>query len=128
MVRLRTVAALVGVLDGLWAVGGAYFDGVGNAGCTPGGCGPSPFLIGLGALVLLSSVVCFFGPKLVFYSTAILSILLFGLILGSSNLNDLGADGALVLTALAFVTSVLATRRSTEVSEQANPMNLPVFG
>jgi len=86
------------------------------------------FLVGLGALVLVSSIVCFFGPELVFYATAILSILLAGLILGTSTLNDPVVDVALALSVLAFAVGVVAARRTTEVSEQANPMNLPVFG
>src|SRR5271157_5953983 len=125
MVRFRTTAALVGLLAGLWAVGGSYLGGIGRA-CPPTAleC-PSPnlFLVGLGALVLVSSIVCFFGPELVFYATAILSILLAGLILGTSTLNDPVVDVALALSVLAFAVGVVAARRTTEVSEQANPMN-----
>ncbi len=129
MGRIQTVAALVGAAAGALAIAGVYLFGVGRH-CGVISCINSTFATdvdqGVAVVLVLASAVSFVGPKKVFYASAALCAVLAVLILGS----DLTPPVLLTvtLTAGAFVLNVVAARWETKVSEQSNPMNLPVFG
>lgn len=133
MIGIRTVAVSAGMLAGAWVFGGSYFGGIGRALCGGGppcvrSASPNFYVVAIAVLLVLNSVVCFFGPRVLFYASGGLSILLAGSVFPSSPLNDPVVWVAFGLAFATLVLSVLAARRMTEVSEQANPMNLPVFG
>jgi hypothetical protein len=124
MTKLRTASAVVGILAGLWAIGGTVEDEVARSASGS----PNLFVLGLGGLLTLTSVVCLFGPSVLYYASAALSVFLEASMSLNSNFSDWVVDVAAVLAAVAFVLAVLAARSRTDVSEQSNPMNLPVFG
>jgi len=134
MVGVRTIASLVGILAGLWAIGGTVADGLArNTVCStqlpcPSPPGPNVFVLALAGLLILTSLVCLFGPSVVFYASAVLSVLLGASMVLDSNLGDPVVEMALGLAAASFVLSVVAARKRVGISEQSNPMNLPVFG
>ena len=132
MVNIRTVAASVGMVAGGWTLLGSYFGGIGRACGGQALCVPTPppnlYVVGIAALLLLNSVVCMLGPSKLFYASAGLAILLAGSVFLQSALSDTTVLTALGLATLTAVLSLVAATRRTEVSEQANPMNLPVFG
>lgn len=135
MVRIRTIAALVSFLAGAWSLAGANFYGLGKYACTAnptstcvGSSSPNPYVSALAILLEISSVICLLGPNQVFYASAILSILLGASIAPDSSIGDPIVAGALGLAGASFVLSLVAARKRTGISEQSNPMNLPVFG
>ena len=77
--------------------------------------------------LVITSLISLFSPRIVFYASALLAVVLDGSLLVGSALN-LVAILTLGLGAVAFVTALAAARREGMVSEQSNPMNLPVFG
>lgn len=119
-------------------MGGWTFVGV-NFGLLTGLCAPVSIgrctsLFGLleealAVVLILDSAICLFGPRKVFYSTAGLSAILAVIVLFASAANPLSV-GALTVGLLGVVSivSVMAARWEPKVSEQAHPMNLPVFG
>lgn len=101
--------------------------------CPSGGC-PIPLLQELvpvvGVILVLDSLVCFLGLRSAFMlggvcSAAMSSITLY---------NWAGASGGevwvalVVLSLLSIVLDLLALRPKSSLREQANPMNLPIFG
>ena len=130
--KLSTAASAIGMLTGVWAVGGSLADGI-SRGCPSGApCGTTPpwnfYVVALSVLLFLNSLVTLVGPRITFYASAVLSVLLgVSMIPNSSFVNPvvLIAIGLVVLT---FATSLVAVRRRAQISEQSNPMNLPVFG
>jgi hypothetical protein len=140
MSRIQTAAASVGITAGALTIGGVYLFGVGQT-CGGGffpprvvlSCpaysvfSPWPEIVQAVAVVLiLASLVTFVGPKKVFYLSAALSAIL-AVLVQESILNP-----AVILTVIlaiaAFALGLVAARREARVSEQSNPMNLPVFG
>ena len=117
MVRFATIAALLGAFTGLWVLLLNY--GAGEA---------WSWLSTAAALSLvIASLISLFSPRIVFYASALLAVALDGTLLIGSALN-LVAILTLGLGAVAFATALVAARREGRVSEQSNPMNLPVFG
>ena len=91
--------------------------------------GTPQVLTAFGAILIVFSLGCFYGANIAFAGSAIVS----GLMLVFSALG--WGDGlstvqwaALALAAINIPLSLLAFKSSTGLSEQANPMNLPVFG
>lgn len=115
---------MVGILAGLWAIGGTVVDDVAKSASG----GPNLFVLGLGTLLILTSVVCLLGPSVLYYASAVLSVFLEASMLLNSNFGDWVVVAAVALAAVSFVLSVLAARSRADVSEQSHPMNLPVFG
>lgn len=111
------------MLTGLLTVG-AWFSGLAPL---------RPFWVTLALTVaiilVLDSFLALFGPKRIFYVSALLSALMAG-----SEWLGSGSDATVVnmlIIAMACVTlvlSILAARLEPKVSEQYHPMNLPVFG
>jgi Na+/melibiose symporter-like transporter len=101
--------------------------------CPNGGC-PVPVLQGafpiVGVVLFLDSLVCLFGLRSAFFIGGVLSAVIAAITL----YNWAGASGgevwaSLVVVSLASVIlDILAVRPRGQLKEQANPMNLPVFG
>ena len=133
MVRIGTAAAAFGVLTGLWTIAAFYLDGVAHT-CPSTGCpqtGPALWgivVLALSAVLVVDSLVCFVGPRRVFYASALLSAVLAVSVFLSSSFEDVVVYATLGLLGVSFVVSVVAARWETKVSEQSHPMNLPVFG
>jgi membrane protein implicated in regulation of membrane protease activity len=90
---------------------------------------PSPgrVLLWISVLLLVVSLLCLYGVHFAFLGGAVLSILLPGLATLTKIPTALQL-AFLVLSLLAMAMNILAYRSTTHLSEQANPMNLPVFG
>ena len=78
---------------------------------------------------MVNSLVCFLGWRLAFAVSGAVSVL----ILVAASITWGAAPSELQLSALAanvvnVALALLALRSSTRIPEQANPMNLPVFG
>ena len=138
----KKVAGGLTVLEAVWAI---YIQfAVTAVACPLNGCpGPqfSPLIsqlaLLLGVILLVDGLLGVWGSWFAFPTGALLSAILL-LIMGYAAWADSGyayliaeSNQALVgagLAVLALVTNVLATRTKNRLSEQANPMNLPVFG
>jgi hypothetical protein len=117
LVRFATIAALLGAFTGIWVLLLNY-----------GAAEAWSWLSTVAALSLvIASLISLFSPRIVFYASALLAIVLDGSLVVGSALN-LVAILTLALGAVAFATALVAARREGRVSEQSNPMNLPVFG
>ncbi len=138
MVRLTTVASLLGLATGLWSTAGMYLEYLGRSACLgvwylvgQEGCMNNPtvnlltqaFAVGL----VLVSVVSFVGPRRIYNASSVLSGAVFVGVLLSSWLS-FAVIASLVLIGATVVASVFAAWREPRVSEQSHPMNLPVFG
>ncbi|MDG7008727.1 MAG: hypothetical protein JRN06_10910 [Nitrososphaerota archaeon] len=136
------VAGGLTVLEAVWALY-SYF-GVGPNSCPLGGC-PGPQLsplygdatIILAVIVLIDGAVGLWGAGLAYTAGAVLSAALLALTAYATWV-DLGypylsgeVEGGVVgcsVALLALAGNILASRSQSGLSEQANPMNLPVFG
>jgi hypothetical protein len=83
----------------------------------------------LGVILVVDSLVCLYGARLAFAGSAAISAS-FALAAwvgwgGGNNALQLGTLG---VAALSCVLSIAAYRSTSAIPEQANPMNLPVFG
>jgi len=78
-------------------------------------------------VLVIVSLLCIYGVHYAFPLAAVLSAVLAGVapLLLESTSQEVPL---VVLSLLALVVSVLAFRSKSMMSEQANPMNLPVFG
>ena len=131
MPRLGTIASLTGIVAGGWNVF-AYL-GACHSLCLARSTAPSDALgvvyAGLAVVLVLVSLAGLIGPKVLFYASALVAVLVDAVeAVGNAEV----ATGVLVfsfaLVTLSAVVSLLAARAGTGVSEQSNPMNLPVFG
>jgi hypothetical protein len=77
--------------------------------------------------LVVASLVSVISPRIVFYASALLALVLDVSLLAGSALNQITIL-TLALGAVTLVTAIFAARREGRVSEQSNPMNLPVFG
>jgi hypothetical protein len=87
------------------------------------------FVASLGFVLAVDSLACLYGVNIAFVASTFVSVV-FGV---SAWVGWGGASTDLQLAAMAMaavnaVFSVYGYRTSTTISEQANPMNLPVFG
>jgi len=125
---------LVGILAGVWAFGGTLVDNLARvslcSGNTPCVQNPpaNPFVMGLAGLLVLTSAACLFGQGKVFYAQACVAVFLGAAMVPNSSASDPVVDLAFGLAAATLVLSVIAARKKVGISEQSNPMNLPVFG
>ena len=118
---VKTVASAASLATGAL---GAYAGFVSSA---PEG---NQTLLGsLGVLLILTSLVCFYGANLAFAGSAVLAGIMFLVALISWSGDFSGLEWAtLILAIIAVALGMLAFRSTQDISEQANPMNLPVFG
>jgi hypothetical protein len=141
LARTETAAAVFGTSAGVWDFVGVtgWFPPLRDVGVPPlcvgygraAVCTPQGFMLLLLAPVLvIYSLVCLVGLKRVSYSYGILAALVTALV-ALDSLDATAGPGvllALSLTGMTFVLSMVAVRRQSKLPEQANPMNLPVFG
>jgi hypothetical protein len=83
----------------------------------------------IGIFLVLVSVVAFIGLAAAFYAEIALSTIL-AVLLALSSTRDSPAFlwTALALVLVAAVLSIVSVRSRGRLTEQSNPMNLPVFG
>ncbi len=123
MVKLTTVSAGFGVLTGVWTAVASYTarSSVPTLGFN--------FALSLAILLVIDSLLCLVGPRRIFYTSAFLSAILVAVfVLGSAANATAVVLITLGMAGVTFVLSILAARSEPKVSEQSNPMNLPVFG
>jgi hypothetical protein len=85
-------------------------------------------LLWASAFLLVDSLLCLYGVHYAFPVAAVLGAVLAGdslLVLSGYTLQD---AVLVALSASGLVLNLLAYRSTSQISEQANPMNLPVFG
>jgi hypothetical protein len=85
-------------------------------------------LLLLGVVLLIDAVVCVYGARFAFYGSLVISFLV--IVVDSVVGSPQSGPQLLVLSLslLTILTSIIALRSQSGISEQANPMNLPVFG
>ena len=131
MARLGTAAAAVGAIAGFCCVFEYAISCHELCTSTPivaTGVAGDVFAL-LGVVLLLVSLGTYVGPRFLFYGSAlagagidVIEILSFSpVVSGWFYVTAILATASLVL-------GILAARQRSGVSEQANPMNLPVFG
>ena len=131
MARLGTWAAFVGVVAGGWNVWAHYQV------CT-GLCpawSPAPegiygtVVLGLAIVLVLCSLTTLMAPSFVFYISSAICLLIDAVLaLDYSAIAPGPLYVTFILVTLSLVLSLISAVRKTSVSEQSNPMNLPVFG
>jgi len=134
--RAGTLATIVGVIAGGWsALGGFVFSSQAYAPqCNGDMCTSTPWLVptgaaSLGVVLVICSIAGLVAPRLVFYAEALVSLVIATLvILAYRAMDPVFLSSTLVLVLLAAVSSLVAARSRARLSEQVNPMNLPVFG
>jgi hypothetical protein len=140
---IRLAGSVLSLLAGCWAAFVAYY-GTNIVSCPPfstcivelgGSFGPlSPSelqgaLFIAGAILALDALVSFAGVRMSFILGSVLSTVILAIIAiqwGTYSDND--AFAAIALSLLAVLADVVASRPAKALSEQSNPMNLPVFG
>jgi len=130
MVGVKTVAALVSMVNGVFAAAiGAYWGKVAPASSGAAG-GPDGLLVSvLGFILLLDSLVCLLGSSKAFFASAGISLLI--VILEAAVGIQVGSAAFIAGLGLALVTvglDVIAARTKKVISEADHPLNLPVFG
>ncbi len=120
MNRVKTFASAVALLAGLLS---AY---AGYSSSAPGG--DALALMGLGVLLATDSLACFYGIRYAFGAAAVLAGV--SAVLGYVAWSALSVIqvAALLLSIVTVISAVFAFRATSKMSEQGNPMNLPVFG
>jgi hypothetical protein len=84
---------------------------------------------GLGVVLVVDSLACMYGARVAFAGSSLVSglFVVSGLVVWSEGYSDL-QWGAILLALVNAVLSGIAYKSSSAIPEQANPMNLPVFG
>ncbi len=129
---LRRIAAIISLITSIWAIV-AVVSGLSllslPTGNLVGGSTLAAVILIFGAILFGDSLACFVGVTRAFQvAAADAAALLVSFFLSP---NALGVTTSLVAIALSLVTlafGVAASRSPGKLSEQTNPMNLPVFG
>lgn len=83
----------------------------------------------LSVLLILDSLASFVGPRALLYFAGAVCVLIDAIeALNHSEVVGWAFYFTVALVTLSLTLDVYAARRKTGVSEQSNPMNLPVFG
>jgi hypothetical protein len=139
---IRLAGSVLSLVGGSWAAFVAYY-GANVVSCAPfstcileqGGSGPlsasqlQEALFVIGAFLALDALVSFVGVRASFILGAALSaaaLVVVAVQWGTYSATD--SSVAVVLSLLSVVADVVASRPARGMSEQTNPMNLPVFG
>jgi len=134
LARLGTAAALVGVVAGLWNIWAHFqvcngLNGVCPAQQAAPTGGEGSIVLALAVVLVVVSLATYVGPAVLFYVSAAVSLIIDAIeVLNYSSIGPGNAYVTVILVTLSLGLSVAAARHRTAVSEQANPMNLPVFG
>lgn len=132
MARLGTVAALVGVVAGVWNVW-EYFLVCRGPLCllpqvAPTG-GDGTVVLGLAAALLIVSLAGFLAPSVLFYFSAAIGVAIDAVeALNYPAIAPWSFAVTIILVTLSVGLGLAAATRRTSVSEQSHPLNLPVFG
>jgi hypothetical protein len=139
---IRLAGSVLSLASGSWAAFVAYY-GANTVSCPPfstcileqGGSGPlsaSDLQAGLfivGALLALDALVSFAGVRASFLLGAVLSaVVLVVVAFQWGTYSSADSSVAVALSVLALLVDAVASRPARGMSEQTNPMNLPVFG
>ena len=138
----RRVAGTITVLEALWLLFGSLAGPqVSGTTCLGSGCQiPQVYLwalFPLGAIILVAGALGVWGVSLAYLASAALSavVLLVAAdavfaLSGHSAFSAVSNEAAAssVLAIVAIIGNVLGIRAKSTLSEQANPLNLPVFG
>lgn len=135
---VKTLAIVMNVLEGAWVLFYVLSPwspiglsvppfGVSSPNLLYGGL-PEVVLV-LGVLLLVDAVVCRWGASLAFFVGVILSAgLLVSNAMAYSTLGGIPLVAGMLISIIAAIADFLASRGTQKIPEQANPMNLPVFG
>lgn len=141
---VRIAGSVLSLLAGIWAAFVAYYGTNSLFPCQPfstcilqlrGSSGPlssselQALLFIVGAILALDALVSFAGIRVTFVIGSVLATVILAILAlqwGDYFVNY--SIAALVLSLLAVVVDSVASRPSRALSEQNNPMNLPVFG
>jgi len=119
---IRLAGSVLSLVSGSWAAYIAYS-------ATNSHSELQSALIVVGALLALDAIVSFAGIRASFVVGAGLSALVLVIVADQwGTFSGADASVALVVSLIAVVTDVVASRPVKGMSEQTNPMNLPVFG
>jgi hypothetical protein len=132
LVRLGTVAAIVGVVAGLWNIW-EYLLVCRGPLCIVPQAAPTgaegTIVLGLAVVLLIVSLMEFLAPSALFYLSAAVGVAIDAV--EALNYSTI-APGSFLVTVILVTLSVglglASATRKTSVSEQSHPMNLPVFG
>jgi hypothetical protein len=131
LARLGTAATAVGAIAGFCCV--VEYSISCHELCTlipivPSGTSGEVFAL-LGVVLLLVSLGTYFGPRFLFYISALAGASIDVIeILNFASVASVWFYVTIALATASLVLGILTVRQRTGVSEQANPMNLPVFG
>ena len=106
----------------------------GILGASVGYVSPAPegdqmLIMAFGVVLILDSLACLYGANIAFAGSAVVSgLFVFSAWVGWGGGYSGFEWAALAVALVNIVMSVIAYRSSSTLSEQANPMNLPVFG
>ena len=133
---IRLAGSVLSLLAGSWASFVAYYGTNSVSPCLPfstcivelqGEMQGALFIVG--AVLALDALVSFAGIRVSFIVGSVLSTVILAIIAFQwGTYSDTDAIAAIVLSLLAVVADVVASRPARALSEQSNPMNLPVFG
>jgi hypothetical protein len=137
---IRRVAGGLTVLEGIWMFYANFAGPTVMVSCGVGCPVPQVYLwllLPLGVVILIIGLLGVWGASLAYISGAVGSaaalvvngytIFTLAVFPAFSSVSNEAAVGATV-AAVAMVANAFGTRAKTVLSEQANPMNLPVFG
>ena len=125
------------MVNGAWAV--YIAESVLNRAylCPIDGCPPSTFayvpyawaVVLVGGVLIIDSLISFAGIRATFILGAVLSVAVLAIVaIQWGTYSGIDASVALALSLFAVVADFVASRPVRGLSEQTNPMNLPVFG
>jgi hypothetical protein len=138
MSRIKQLAVVMNILQAAWAI---YYvlspwSSIGLSIPPFGVSSPSLLFSGLplvvlalGVLLLIDAIACRWGNWVPFFAGVVLSAgLLVSGALAYATLGGIPLAAGMILSVIGAITNFLAARSSQKIPEQANPMNLPVFG
>jgi len=134
---MSRVGRAAGILDILAGAGGLIFAYAfpGRSSCPTGGCAIAfgvlqPVILVLGLLLLVDGCVCLYGLRQGFYLGVALSAISAALVLfeWAGQNPGLVAVGFVLVYLAAVIGNLVAVWKKSGLPEQANPMNLPVYG
>ena len=140
---IRRAAGGLSILESVWLVYTQFVFVAAGPSCALNPCGPqinpgySPALIGLAVILLVDGLIGIWGTWVAYPAGALLSATLL-LTVGYSAWIQSGYSYfvdqyfqdliGVALAAIGLLVNLVAWRTKYALSEQANPMNLPVFG
>lgn len=134
MNRTGRAAGSLSAIAGGWAVAFGFIFPSASA-CPPEGCPIATGVLQLtipviGVVLVINGLVCLYGFRFGFPLSGVLSAVNAGLVLyeWAGQNPGLFAVGLVLVSLVAVIWDLLAIRAKSGLSEQNNPMNLPVFG